>query len=235
MSGATLGAGGAIAPGVVVVTAVHEQEVTAEAVHVLVTVQGMSLVTGRAALSQAKEVARLVEALGHASIESSAVELEGVHLESAGGLLGRSSAAVYRLRIRCNWLDLLPDVLGAITAAKNVRLEGLIWRYPDSEEHYARWLTLAIEQANARASTMAAALGTRIVGIQHVSEQRLEAEEEPARRRAGAELMAPARMRSTAVDLGFELTQRRRVGARVTVQYRVEGFTPTPSTPPDAG
>ena len=142
MSEATLVAGGAIAPGVIVVTAAHEQEVTAEAVHVLVTVQGMSLVTGRAALTQAKEVARLVEALGHAGIESSAVELEGVHLESASGLLGRSSAAVYRLRIRCNWLDPLPDVLGAITAAKNVRLEGLVWRYPDSEEHYARWLTL---------------------------------------------------------------------------------------------
>ena len=48
-------------PDVVVITARHEESVAAERAELLVTVQGSSLVTGRAALKKAKEVSALVE------------------------------------------------------------------------------------------------------------------------------------------------------------------------------
>ena len=95
--------------GILVATAAYEQELSAEAVHLLVTVHGASLVTGRAALTKAKEVARLVEALAPAGIDSAAVELDAVCLESSSGLLGSSSSAIYRLRsersfVRYQWV-----------------------------------------------------------------------------------------------------------------------------------
>jgi hypothetical protein len=220
--------------GILVASAAYEQEVSAEAVHLLVTVHGASLITGRAALTKAKEVARLVEALALVGIDAGAVDLDAVCLESSSGLLGSSSAAIYRLRIRCAELARLPDVLGAITGSKNVRLEQLVWRYPESTELYATWLESAIAAANVKARAMAAALGARIVGVHHISEHALEGGEEKIRRPSFGD--GPMRMaRAPALELGFELTQRQRIGVRVAVQYRVEGFEPPDPKPRSSG
>jgi uncharacterized protein YggE len=124
----------------------------------------------------------------------------------------------------------LPDVLGAITGSKNVRLEQLVWRYPESTELYATWLARAIAAANVKASAMAAAVGAHIVGVHHISEHALEGGEEKGRRPLSSD--GPLRMaRAPALELGFELTQRRRLGVRVAVQYRVEGFNPPHPAP----
>ena len=45
--------------------------------------------------------------------------VEVIHADVSTGILGKSSSATYRLRIRFENLDLLPDALGAITGAKN--------------------------------------------------------------------------------------------------------------------
>ncbi|HTV23253.1 MAG TPA: SIMPL domain-containing protein [Polyangiaceae bacterium] len=213
------------AAGTLAISAVHEREVNADAADLHVTVQGLSLVTGGAALKKAKEVAALVTALVQAGITESDIQLESVQLESSSGLLGRSSAARYRLRVRCNELEHLPDALGAVTAAKNARLDALDWRYPESREQYAEWLERALDEANFKARVAAAALGARITGIHHASERSLDDPESPRRRTFALEGVARA-ARAAPVDLGFELSHRRKVGVRVDVQYRIEGFEP---------
>ena len=179
--------------------------------------------TGRAALKKAKEVSALVDALERCGVPLEQIHLEAVHAEVSSGLLGSSSSARYRLRIRCNELDRLPEILGAVTGARNARLEQLVWRDPESAEQQARWLAAAIAWANTKALSAATALGTRLVGIHRMTEDGLE-EEGRFIRMGGPPGMARARA-SEAVELGFDLGNQKRMGVVVTVEYRVEGFT----------
>jgi uncharacterized protein YggE len=201
---------------VIIVSAQHEEELAADRAEVLVSVEGSSLVTGRAALQKAKEVSRLVEELAKVGIGEPA--LEGVRAEVSSGILSKSSSANYRLRVKIDELALLPDALGAITGAKNVRLEALLWRYPESVEKQAGWLKAALADANLKAAAMAEALGTKIVGVHKCTEQPIN-EAAPQAAYFGGD-MTRAR-KSANVDLGFELGHKKRVGVSVTVEYRV--------------
>jgi uncharacterized protein YggE len=215
-------------PDVLVITAKHEDDVSADRAVLFVTVQGTSLVTGRAALSKAREVKSLVDALGTAGIAEGDIGLEGVHAHVSSGLLGKSSSASYRLRVQVHQLDALPEVLGAITAAKNAELDRLVWRYPESAEQQAHWLELCIAQANTKARAAAAALGVRLVGVHRLTEQLLGDTDSGVFPQAlqaayGAPVTA---MRSAAPDMGFDLSHHKRGGMTVSIEYRVEGFSP---------
>lgn len=213
-------------PDVLVITAKHEESISAERAVLFVTVQGASLVTGRAALKKAAEVKSLVEALESCGISESDIGLEGVHAHVSSGILGKSSSATYRLRIRCDQLDALPEVLGAITSAKNSELDQLVWRYPESAEQQAQWLKLCVAQANTKAAAAAAALGVRLVGVHRLTEQLLNDPDSGARPQSlAAEFAGPRRMRA-GPDMGFDLSHHKRAGMKVSVEYRVEGFGP---------
>jgi uncharacterized protein YggE len=217
-------------PDVVVITARHEEIVAADRAELVVTVQGSSLVTGRAALKKAKEIRALVEELERCGVNPQEIHLDAVQATVSSGFLASSSSATYRLRISCPDLEKLPEILGAVTAAKNSRLDQVVWRYPRPAEQQARWLTAAIAWANTKAIAAAAALGTRVVGIHRLTEQSREGEEHLVRLGgAAARLRAP----SEAVELGFDLGNEKRMGVEVTIEYRVEGFTPraSPSGP----
>jgi len=215
-------------PDVIVITAKHEEDVSAERAVLFVTVQGTSLVTGRAALRKAAEVRSLVEALESCGISESDIGLEAVHAHVSSGLLGKSSSATYRLRVRCDQLNALPEILGAITSAKNSELDRLVWRYPESAEQQAQWLERCIRQANTKAEAAAAALGVRLVGVHRLTEQLLEDADTGVRPLGVAQFAAPQRARaSAAADMGFDLTHHKRGGMRVTIEYRVEGFRST--------
>lgn len=208
-----------------VIRARHEVAVDADRAQLFVTVEGSSLVTGRAALKKAAEVRGLVEALAGAGVEADAIALEGVHAVMRSGFLGRSSSATYRLRIDCDDLSRLPDVLGAITGAKNATLGELAWRYPDSPEQQAQWLARCVEKANVKARAAAHAFGATIVGIHRMEEQSLDEPRSP-HHLAAPGVAVRARMQSSAsVDLGMELGHQKRSGLAVTVEYRVEGAT----------
>ncbi|HEY6725018.1 MAG TPA: SIMPL domain-containing protein [Polyangiaceae bacterium] len=212
-------------PDVLVITAKHEADVAAERAVLFLTVHGTSLVTGRAALRKAAEVRSLVEALESCGISESDIGLESVRAHVTSGLLGKSSSATYRLRVRCDQLSALPEVLGAITSAKNAELERLVWRYPESAEQQGHWLTLCIRQANIKAAAAAAALGVRLVGVHRLTEQLLEDADTGIRHAAPVLLAAPQRTRvSGAPDMGFDLIHHKRGGMHVTVEYRIDGF-----------
>jgi len=84
----------------------------------------------------------------------------------------------------------------------------------------AQWLAAAIAWANTQATSAAAALGTRVVGIHRLVE---DAREDADR------VMGRSRAPSDAVELGFDLGNEKPVGVEVTIQHRVEGFSPPPS------
>ena len=211
-------------PDVLIIIADHYEDLSADRAELIVTVQGSSLVTGRAALSKAKEVARLVDELEHAGIAADDISLEDVQAEVSSGILGKSSSATYRLRVRCKNLDLLPEALGAVTAAKNAKLEDIEWRYPDSHSRQIGWLEAAIRRANSKGVAAAGALGARITGVHKLTEQRLDVEAAPAPP-GGVAYLTMSR-RAERVDLGFSLNHQKRAGVRVTIEYRIDGFNP---------
>jgi uncharacterized protein YggE len=211
-------------PDVLIIEAEHHEELSADRAELIVTVQGSSLVTGRAVLTKAREVARLVEELARFGIAADDISLEDVQAEVSSGILGKSSSATYRLRVRCKNLDLLPEALGAVTAAKNAKLEDIEWRYPDSHARRIEWLEAAIRRANSKAVAAAGTLGARITGVHKLTEQRLDVEEAPAPP-GGVAYLTMSR-RAEPVDLGFSLNHQKRAGVRVTIEYRIEGFNP---------
>ncbi|HWO10129.1 MAG TPA: SIMPL domain-containing protein [Polyangiaceae bacterium] len=212
-------------PDVIVITARYEADVSADRAVLFVTIQGTSLVTGRAALSKAREVKSLVDALASAGVDEGDIGLEGVNAHVSSGLLGKSSSATYRLRVQVTELDALPEVLGAITSAKNAQLDRLVWRYPESAEQQAHWLELCIAQANTKARAAATALGVRLVGVHRLTEQLLGDADLGVYPQAQAAYGAPlTAMRSAAPDMGFDLSHHKRGGMTVSVEYRVEGF-----------
>lgn len=213
-------------PDVIVIAASHQEDVLADSADVLVTVHGSSLVTGRAALRKAKEVSELVAALQVVGFPQEDISLEGVRAHVSSGVLVKSSAAHYRLRLRCRDLERLPDVLGAVTSAKNASLDNLEWHYPDAPGQHIQWLESCIAQANVKAQAAAKALGVRLAGVHRLSEELLAVPGAAASPYGGRDGLARAR-----IELGFELSHRKSQGLRVTVEYRVEGFEP-PAIPP---
>lgn len=212
-------------PDLLVIAAGCEEELAAEQADLRVTIQGSSLVTGRAALQKAREVQLLVSELVRCGLSEIDIGLEGVHAQVSSGFLGKTSTATYRLRIRCRQLELLPDVLGAITSAKNSRLDEVVWRFPDSAEQDAKLLAASIERANTKARAAASALGTRIVGIHRMIEEPVARETVTPRYQSGVlDATEPVRRRAAPLELGFDLAPQKRVGLKLVVEYRIEGY-----------
>lgn len=215
----------------ITITSSHEELVAAHAADVLVSVSGSSLFTGRSALTKAKEVRQIVANLAECGIEPDAIGLESVLANVTSGILSKSSSATYRIRVRCDDLERLPDVLGAITSPKNATLEKVIWHYPQDIDQEARWLRRCIEDANRKAKVAADALGCRVVSVHRLSESRL-GETAPKPHEIRQMSAVTVRKRSGPIALGMDLTQQKRLGLAVTVTYRVEGV-PVGSATPD--
>ena len=197
----------------------YEEDQTAQGADLFVRVQGQSLVTGRAALQKAKEVAQIVEGLKAVGLLEAQIELVAVQAEVRSGLLSKSSQASYELKVRCTNLDELPTLLGVITGAKNAQLERLEWQYPQDAASEGRLLGEAAKNAQVKARAVAEALGVRLGRLVHASDRSQPEQRHEVRFGAPAMVM---RARQESVDLGMALTHKRRVTREVWLTYAVE-------------
>jgi uncharacterized protein YggE len=211
-------------PDTIKITASHREEVRATHADLYVTVKGSSLVSGDEALKKAKEVSQLVEQLTGFGLPSEEIHLQSVFAESTGGALLRSSSAVYRLRLRCNKLEQVPDLLSIIAAQKNATFERVDWKYPDDAAH-EKGLEQALAKASARASRVAAGLGVKLLGVYRFSED-VSDDEAPFPMTALA--ASQPRMRAVGMvpqaDLGMDIQHSKNLRFTVEIEYRVAGF-----------
>ena len=212
------------------VTATRCQEVAADKADLQVTIKGSSLVTGSAALKKAKEVNELVTALLAVGVKEDELSLRGIQVQSASGVLTRTTSASYTLRIRCARLELLGEILGAISAQKSVSLDRLTWRYPDLAQTQNEWLDSCIVEAKERAAHIAAALGVKLLALHSFSEVWKDPEEDVVRTQSAR----PGQMRALAettkeIDLGFNLSHAKVVEQRVDLTYVVDRRELTPN------
>jgi len=202
------------------ITATRRKEIAADKADVHVTIKGSSVVTGNAALKKAKEVNELVTALLAVGVKDDELSLRGIQIHSSGGVLTRNSSASYSLRIRCSRLELLGEILGAISAQKNASLDHLTWRYPDLASIQKEWLDNCIAEAKERAAHIAAALGVKLLAIHSFSEVWKDPEEVVIRTQ-GPVAARPQEL-TREIDLGFNLSHSKVVEQRVDLTYVVD-------------
>jgi uncharacterized protein YggE len=169
----------------------------------------------------------LVEQLTGFGLPSEEIHLQSVFAESTGGALLRSSSAVYRLRLRCNKLEQIPDLLSIIASQKNATFERVDWKYPDDAAH-EKGLEQALAKASARASRVAAGLGVTLLGIYRFSE---DVSDEEAPYPMATLAASQPRMRAVGMvpqaDLGMDIQHSKNLRFSVEIEYRVAGFDGT--------
>jgi len=205
--------------------ATHDADVEATGAELHVSIQGTSLVTGSAALKKAREVAQLVTDLATVGVAETDVRLQGVQANVSTHLLGKTSAAVYALKIHVGSLERVGDVVGVIAAQKNTTLSEIEWQYPPQPPLRAAWLAACVREANERARVAAEALGVKVVGVHRLSEELHDPEAGPRGPAMLAETSGfAARARMTRDDLGMDVSHTKRVTLKATIEYRIGGY-----------
>ena len=210
-------------PDTIKISALQREEIFADRADLFVTVKGSSVVSGEQALKKAKEVSQLVEALTSFGLSPEAVQLMGVHIETASGVLLKSSSATYRLKIKCEKLDQLAELLDIIATQKNAALERIEWKYPE-EAARERGMEAALEKAKSKADKVAKSLGVKLLGVYNLIEK-LYDEEMPhpqfaergiSKRSLGAMPPEPS--------LDMDIQHGKTINIGVDIWYRISAF-----------
>lgn len=219
-----------VKPDLIKISINRRRTLKAESAELHVNIEGESFFTGDAALKKAKEVGALVAALTQNLLEPKAISLIGVRAKVKSGILGKSSSATYRLKIACEDLSRLPEILGIITAQKNTDLLGIEWKYKDEAAAYEQLLTDSLSAANTKARSVAAALGVRVTGVFSFNEKQADSE--------GIDFVkrdVPHTMRFKAkgpiIDeaLGLDITHEKEIFVTADVEYRVSEIAAEPT------
>ena len=209
-------------PDTLKVSAFHKEEIFASHANLYVTVRGSSVVSGNEAMKKAREVSQLVEALTRFGLSPEAIQLQGVRLETASGALLKSSSAVYRLKIKCEKLDRLADIMDILAEQKNATLERIEWKYPE-EEARERGLEAAISKGKAKAEKVAESLGVRLLGVYEFMENAFD-EERPPMPFQAMEIGMKARAAADQPSLNMDIQHSKTIQVNVDIWYRVSEF-----------
>ena len=210
-------------PDTIKVSSSHKEEIFADRVDLFVTVKGSSLVSGEQAMKKAKEVSQLVEALTNFGLSPEAVQLMGVRTETSSGALLKSSSAVYRLKVKCEKLDQLAELLDIIASQKNATLERIEWKYPEDAAR-ERGLESALSKGKAKAEKVAASLGVKLLGVYDFMENTFD-EERPPMPFQAMEMGMKARAASAPEpSLDMEIQHSKTIHVNVEIWYRVSAF-----------
>ena len=209
-------------PDTIKVSANHREEIFASHASLFVTVKGSSVVSGHEAMKKAREVSQLVEALTRFGLSPDAVHLQGVRIETASGVLLKSSSAIYRLKIRCEKLDQLADLLDITASQKNATLERIEWKYPE-EAARERGLESAIAKGRAKAEKIAAAMGVKLLGVYDFIENAYD-EEMPIPFQAQAMMMKSRAEVADEPSLGMDIQHSKTIHVNLEIWYRVSSF-----------
>ena len=218
-------------PDTIKISTSHREEISASHADLFVTVKGSSVVSGDQALKKAKEVSQLVEALTRPALSGGegfglspeAVHLQGVHIETASGVLLKSSSATYRLKVKCEKLDQLAEVLDIIASQKNAALERIEWKYPE-EAARERGLEAALTKAKSKADKVAISLGVKLLGVYDLIENVYDEEMPYPQYAAQAMPMRSMGKAAPEPSLGMDIQHSKTINIGVDIWYRVSDF-----------
>lgn len=209
-------------PDTIKISTSHREEILASHADLYVTVKGSSVISGSEAMKKAKEVSQLVDELTRFGIAAENIHLQGVHIETSSGVLLRSSSASYRLRVRCDELDQIAELLDIITSQKNAALDRIDWKYPEDEAR-ERGLESALAKAKSKADKIVASLGVKLLGIYDFIENSYD-EEAPAMFQPQAMMMKSRSVAPAEPSLGMDIQHSKMINVNVEIWYRVTSF-----------
>ncbi len=210
-------------PDTIKVSAFHKEEIFASHANLFVTVKGSSVVSGNEAMKKAREVSQLVDEFTRFGLNAEAVQLQGVHIETASGTLLKSSSAIYRLKITTENVDQLPGLLDIIADQKNATLERIEWKYAEDEARQ-RGLEAAIAKGKVKAEKVAASLGVTLLGVYDFMENAFD-EERPPMPFQAMEMSMKARSAAPAEpSLNMDIQHGKIIQVHVDIWYRVSSF-----------
>jgi uncharacterized protein YggE len=209
-------------PDTIKISTNHKEEILATHADLFVTVKGSSVISGNEAMKKAKEVSQLVDELTRFGIPAENIHLQGVRAETSSGALLKSSSAIYRLRVRCDALDQIADLLDIITSQTNAALERIDWKYPE-EEARERGLESALAKAKSKADKVAASLGVKLLGVYDFIENSFD-EEAPMMFQPQAAMMKSRAPAPAEPSLGMDIQHGKMININVEIWYRVTDF-----------
>ena len=210
-------------PDTIKISVTSKEEINATHADLHVTVKGTSFFSGDEAMKKAKEVNQLVSELNRAGIKDEAVTLQGVRTEGSSGALLKSSSAVYRLKVRCEKLNQLAEILDVVSVQKNASLDRIEWKYDDESEK-EKVLTAALEKAKAKAEKVAASLNVKLLGVYDFIENAYDHEVPPVHFAAQSVAKSSAVRSAPAPSLSMEIQHSKTINVTVDVWYRVSEF-----------
>jgi uncharacterized protein YggE len=210
-------------PDTIKISTTHKEEILATHADLFVTVKGSSVVSGNEAMKKAKEVSQLVDELTRFGIPAENIHLQGVRVETSSGTLLKSSSASYRLRVRCDALDQIADLLDIITSQKNAALERIDWKYPE-EEARERVLESALTKAKSKADKVAASLRVKLLGIYDFIENSYDDERPPMPYQAMEMGMKTRGAVQAEPSLNMDIQHGKMIHVNVEIWYRVSEF-----------
>ena len=209
-------------PDTIKISTSHREEILASHADLSVTVKGSSVISGNEAMKKAKEVSQLVDELTRFGIPAENIHLQGVRVETSSGGLLKSSSASYRLRVRCDVLDQIAELLDIITSQKNAALDRIDWKYPEDEAR-ERGLESALVKAKSKADKVAASLGVKLLGIYDFIENSYD-EEAPAMFQPQAMMKSRSSVADAEPSLGMDVQHSKMININVEIWYRVTEF-----------
>jgi uncharacterized protein YggE len=130
---------------------------------------------------------------------------------------------VYRLKIRCEKLDRLADLIDIIAEQKNGTLERIEWKYPE-EAAGERGLEAAIAKGKAKAEKVAAAMGVKLLGVYDFMENAFDEERPPMPFQAMEMSMKSRAAVADEPSLNMDIQHSKTIQVNVDIWYRVSSF-----------
>ena len=202
------------------------KEVFADKVDVFIKIEGSSFFTGNQALEKAQELSSLVKDLLDYGLSERDIFLESVSANEHKGIIGQSSSATYSLRITCDTLDNLADILGIITSQKNISLSYLEWKYSNIEKMHDSLLEECLDKAKIKAEKVAAKLNVKLLGVWDFIEEPTGSEIDekyPIRNLNLVGNGAVAKLNRE--SFGLSVSHKKTIILQIIVKYRVSEFS----------
>jgi len=210
-------------PDTIKISVQEREQIHADHADLFVTVKGSSAFAGDEALKKAREVNQLLNELTRLGLSSEDIHLQGIFLETGSGALFKSSSATYRLRIKCEKLDLIPALIDSISAQKEASLERIAWKYPDDMVRQ-RLLELAVSHAKIKAEKISSSLGVKLLGVYDFIENYLDEEPPLPHFQAQPAARSSGFANNASPTLGMDIHHTKSVQVNIDIWFRVSTF-----------
>ena len=200
--------------GILKISETAERFINAVSAKLHLEISGENFIYGNAALDKSVEVKNLVEDLKQVGVEN--ILVKDVAIQTETGFFNKSSKGTYKIVVRVEDLELMPDALGAVAAQKNCRLSFTEWIFNEDEARI-ELAREALVKAKRKADQMAEAVGYQIVGIKSCSDVYNELPKSQPFSESFSGIRAKRQIDSA--DIGAQFQNENKVSSQVFVKF----------------